>query len=184
MLIFWIIYKNLFIFNDWKRYKYGLFDRTSSLWKQTFKPKRYFQKKSSEKSTYISTMTCAVLLTTLLYVGVISMTSATPLVGVSNTGLCTLQNVVWSNIKARPDNNLFDKIDNFMDAFVSTSKEQKWKLSYLLKFYLQVILLALSSFVSTCFQHYKQPIRTHTTKWLPYILLYKMASKTSKISRL
>ena len=27
-------------------------------------------------------------------------------------------------------------------------------------------------------------IRTHTTKWLSYSLLYKMASKTSKISRL
>ena len=58
------------------------------------------------------------------------MTSATPLVGASNTGPCTLQNVVWNNIKARPDNNLFDKIDHFMDAFVSTSKEQKLKLSY------------------------------------------------------
>ena len=27
-------------------------------------------------------------------------------------------------------------------------------------------------------------LRTHTTKWLSYTLLYKMASKTSKISRL
>ena len=30
----------------------------------------------------------------------------------------------------------------------------------------------------------KEPIRTHTTKWLSYTLLYKMASKTSKISQL
>ena len=48
------------------------------------------------------------------------MTSATPLVGASNTDHCTLQNVVWNNIKARPNNNLFDKIDNFINAFVST----------------------------------------------------------------
>ena len=67
-------------------------------------------------------MTSAVLLTTLLYVGVISMTSATPLAGAGNTGPCTIQNVVWNNIKPRPGNNLYDKVDNIIDVFVSYMK--------------------------------------------------------------
>ena len=67
-------------------------------------------------------MTSALPLTTLLYFGVISMTSATPFAGAGNTGPCTLQNVVWNNIKARPDNNLFDKIDNIIDIVVSDMK--------------------------------------------------------------
>ena len=50
------------------------------------------------------------------------MTLATPLAGADNTGSCTIQNVVWNNIKARPDNNLFDKIDNIIDTFVSNMK--------------------------------------------------------------
>ena len=55
------------------------------------------------------------------------MTSATVLAGASNTEPCTIQNVVWNNIKARPDNNSFDKIDNIIDIFVSNMKKRNHK---------------------------------------------------------
>ena len=43
---------------------------------------------------------------------------------------------------------------------------------------------ALSPYEENVFGILRRSLWTHTTKWLSYTLLYKMASKTSKISRL
>ena len=58
------------------------------------------------------------------------------------------------------------------------SKTIRWRLALVLSFVQANICVPF-------YKHTKSSLKdTHTTKWLSYTLLYKMASKTSKISRL